>query len=41
VVKRLRIFVGLDDVIDIKSEPGHGTKVILTIPKTKGSVKDD
>ncbi|MBD3919656.1 sensor histidine kinase [Paenibacillus sp. PR3] len=41
VVKRLRIFCGLEDVIDIKSESGNGTIVILTIPKTKGNVKDD
>ncbi|GMK42605.1 hypothetical protein PCCS19_56650 [Paenibacillus sp. CCS19] len=41
VVKRLRIFCGLEDVIDIKSEPGNGTSVIVTIPKTKGNVKDD
>jgi sensor histidine kinase YesM len=33
VVKRLRLFFGQDDVIDIVSRKGYGTKVILKIPK--------
>jgi len=41
VVRRLRLFYGLDDVIDIRSEPGAGTKVALKIPKTRGHEKDD
>jgi sensor histidine kinase YesM len=37
VVKRLRLFYGYDDVIDIISSRGNGTKVILKIPKKAGS----
>jgi sensor histidine kinase YesM len=33
VVKRLRLFFGQDDVIDIVSRKGYGTKVIFKIPK--------
>jgi sensor histidine kinase YesM len=33
VVKRLRLFYGNEDVIDIVSSMGNGTKVILKIPK--------
>ncbi|MCR2806936.1 sensor histidine kinase [Paenibacillus soyae] len=36
VVKRLRLFYGLEDVIDIESGSGRGTKVIMKIPKTRG-----
>jgi sensor histidine kinase YesM len=36
VVKRLHLFYGLEDVIDIKSGSGRGTKVIMKIPKTRG-----
>lgn len=36
VVKRLRLFYGIDDVMDIQSDGEHGTKVILKIPKTRG-----
>lgn len=32
VVKRLRLFVGAEDVISIDSEPGCGTKVTIKIP---------
>lgn len=32
VVKRLRLFVGVDDVIDIDSAPSRGTKVTIKIP---------
>lgn len=35
VVKRLRLFVGADDVIDIESEPNCGTKVTIKIPKER------
>lgn len=35
VVKRIRIYYGIQDVIDIMSSEGHGTKVILKIPKTR------
>ncbi|MGB5944835.1 sensor histidine kinase [Paenisporosarcina sp.] len=35
VVKRLRLFYGFEDVILIDSKEGHGTKVILKIPKTR------
>ncbi|AYA74719.1 two-component sensor histidine kinase [Bacillus sp. Y1] len=33
VVKRLRLFYGYDDVIDIFSDKGNGTKVVLYIQK--------
>jgi sensor histidine kinase YesM len=33
VVKRLRLFYGNDDVIDIVSRMGNGTRVVLKIPK--------
>ena len=33
VVQRLRLFFGIDDVIEIESRPGHGTKVVLKIPR--------
>ncbi|MBW5447945.1 HAMP domain-containing protein [Cohnella sp. CFH 77786] len=36
VVRRLRLFYGRDDVIDIRSELGRGTKVILKLPKERG-----
>ncbi|RIX51419.1 HAMP domain-containing protein [Paenibacillus nanensis] len=36
VVKRLRLFYGIDDVMDIQSDGERGTKVILKIPKTRG-----
>lgn len=39
VVKRLRLFYGYEDVIDIESRIGHGTKVVLKIQK--GVVKND
>ena len=32
VVQRLRLFFGVDDVIDIESTPGLGTRVTLKIP---------
>jgi sensor histidine kinase YesM len=40
VVKRLRLFYGFDDVIDIESKIGLGTKVSLKIRK-KRSREDD
>lgn len=36
VVKRLRLFYGIEDVMDIQSNGERGTKVILKIPKTRG-----
>ncbi|MDQ6421556.1 histidine kinase [Paenibacillus sp. LHD-117] len=41
VVKRLRLFYGLTDVIDIESGPEGGTKVVLRIPKERKSEKYD
>ncbi|KIL35085.1 histidine kinase [Cohnella kolymensis] len=35
VVRRLRLFYGYEDVIDIESKPGIGTKVILQLPQVK------
>lgn len=35
VVQRLRLFYGKEDVVDIHSEPGHGTVVLLKIPETE------
>jgi two-component system sensor histidine kinase YesM len=32
VMQRLRLFFHCEDVIEVESEPGKGTKVILTIP---------
>lgn len=33
VVQRLKLFFNYDDVIEVKSAPGKGTKVILKIPR--------
>lgn len=41
VVKRLRLFYGYDDVIDIISSQGCGTKVILNIQKKQGVENHD
>jgi len=41
VVRRLRLFYGLEDVIFIESGPGGGTKVRLKIPKAGRIAKDD
>jgi sensor histidine kinase YesM len=41
VVKRLRLFYGYDDVINIESISGSGTKVVLKIPKVRGIEKYD
>jgi sensor histidine kinase YesM len=35
VVKRLRLFYENEDVLEIQSEMGYGTKVVLNIPKTR------
>ncbi len=32
VVQRLRLFFGVEDVIEINSSPNHGTEIILKIP---------
>jgi len=37
VVKRLRLFYGVPDVLDIESGVGSGTKIVLKLPKTRGS----
>ncbi|SDX95813.1 Histidine kinase-, DNA gyrase B-, and HSP90-like ATPase [Evansella caseinilytica] len=36
VIKRLRIFYGRDDLVNIESEIGQGTKISLLIPKQRG-----
>lgn len=41
VVRRLRLYYGQEDVIDIDSGAGRGTKVILKIPKIRGIEKND
>ncbi|KAA0544064.1 sensor histidine kinase [Bacillus sp. BGMRC 2118] len=41
VVKRVRIYYGIQNVIDIESSVGKGTKVTLKIPKTRGNSHDD
>lgn len=41
VVRRLRLFYGCEDVIDIQSSLGRGTKVIITIPNTRENVMYD
>jgi sensor histidine kinase YesM len=41
VVRRLRLFYGREDVIEIESGSGRGTKVVLKIPKTRGNEKYD
>ncbi|KGA96728.1 histidine kinase [Alkalihalobacillus alcalophilus ATCC 27647 = CGMCC 1.3604] len=38
VVKRLRLFYGYEDVIDIESELGRGTKVVIKIRKQGGEI---
>ncbi|QYR21083.1 sensor histidine kinase [Paenibacillus sp. sptzw28] len=35
VVRRLRLFYAEEDVLDIESRPGQGTKVILKLPKVR------
>ncbi|WNB91773.1 histidine kinase [Bacillus sp. NEB1478] len=36
VVKRLKLFYGMENLMDIQSHIGLGTKVVLRIPKTRG-----
>jgi sensor histidine kinase YesM len=36
VVKRLRLFYGMENLMEIQSQIGQGTKVVLRIPKTRG-----
>jgi sensor histidine kinase YesM len=36
VVKRLRLFYGMENLMDIQSHIGQGTKVVLKIPKMRG-----
>ncbi|OUM99724.1 MAG: two-component sensor histidine kinase [Paenibacillaceae bacterium ZCTH02-B3] len=38
VIRRLRLFYGVDDVIRIDSAPGAGTKVRLRLPKAEGGI---
>lgn len=40
VVRRLRLYYGVEDVIDIHSLLGEGTKVILSVPKLRGNDGD-
>jgi nitrogen fixation/metabolism regulation signal transduction histidine kinase len=40
VVRRLRLFYGEEDIIDIRSEQGQGTTVILRLPR-HGGMKHD
>ena len=40
VIKRLRLFYGREDVIEIKSTIGSGTTVCLKIPKQRGEKND-
>ncbi|NIK80378.1 sensor histidine kinase YesM [Paenibacillus castaneae] len=40
VVKRLRLFVGDEDVIDIESKPDQGTKITLKIPMARSAAKN-
>ncbi|TLS49132.1 sensor histidine kinase [Paenibacillus antri] len=37
VVKRLRLFYAVEDVLDIESGVGAGTKIVLKLPKTRRS----
>ncbi|WP_053365170.1 sensor histidine kinase [Bacillus sp. FJAT-27245] len=41
VVKRLRLYYNREDVIEIESSPGSGSKVILNLPKTRRVEKLD
>lgn len=41
VVRRLRLYYGREDVIEIESGSERGTKVIMKIPKTRGNEKND
>jgi sensor histidine kinase YesM len=41
VVKRLRLFYENEDVLEIHSEIGNGTKVVLKIPKTRRIEEND
>lgn len=41
VVKRLRLFSGQEDVIDIESKEGQGTNVVMKIPKQRRQERND
>jgi len=41
VVRRLRLFYGIKDVIEIDSGEGRGVRVLLKLPKTRRSDNDD
>ncbi|TWT05550.1 HAMP domain-containing protein [Planococcus sp. CPCC 101016] len=41
VVKRLQLFYGKEDLVNVESEIGQGTKVILKLPKVKGAANHD
>lgn len=41
VVRRLRLFYGIEDVIKIESDVGRGTRVVMKIPKTRRNEQND
>ncbi len=41
VVQRLKLFFSCEDVIEVKSAPGKGTKVVLTIPCCAGQLTQE
>lgn len=41
VVKRLQLFYGKEDLVTIESEVGQGTKIILKLPKVRGTANHD
>ncbi|MFJ7728751.1 sensor histidine kinase [Neobacillus sp. NPDC097160] len=36
VIRRLQLFYGIQDIIEIKSSVNHGTRIILRLPKQRG-----
>jgi sensor histidine kinase YesM len=36
VLRRLRLFYGIENIVDIISQPNQGTTIILTLPKREG-----
>ncbi|MBS2772856.1 histidine kinase [Anoxybacillus rupiensis] len=40
VLRRLRLFYGTEDIVDICSAPNKGTSIILMLPKREGGEKD-
>ncbi|MDQ0430759.1 sensor histidine kinase YesM [Planomicrobium stackebrandtii] len=41
VVKRLQLFYGKEDLVAVESEIGRGTKIILKLPKVRGTTNHD